>query len=99
MEGAKISSGDVRYVARLARLNVLEGEIETFTLQLNRILAYMEKLNELDTSDVEPTSHVVDVSNAFREDIVRESFPQEVALGSAPEREGGFYRVPRIIED
>ncbi len=99
MEGAKISSGDVRYVARLARLNVLEGEIETFTLQLNRILAYMDKLNELDTSDVEPTSHVVDVSNAFREDIVRESFPQEVALGSAPEREGGFYRVPRIIED
>lgn len=99
MERTKISKEDVRYVARLARLNVLEGEMEKFTLQLNSILTYMDKLNELDTSNVEPMSHVIDVCNAFRDDTVRESFSQEVALGNAPEREKGFFKVPRIIED
>lgn len=99
MENPKISREDVRYVARLARLNVSEGEIETFTHQLNSILSYMDKLNELDTSDVEPMSHVIDVCNALREDIVQESFTQKVALENAPESEKGFFKVPRIIED
>ena len=99
MENAKISKEDVQYVARLARLNVSEDEVETFTLQLNAILSYMDKLNELDTSDVEPISHVIDVCNAFREDLVKESFPQEVTLENAPERAGGFFKVPRIMED
>lgn len=99
MGNAKISKEDVRYVARLARLNVSEEETETFTLQLNSILSYMDKLNELDTSHVEPTSHVIDVCNAFREDTVQESLPQEVALENAPEREGEFFKVPRIIGD
>jgi len=99
MGTAKISKKDVQYVARLARLNVSEGKMEAFTQQLDRILTYMDKLNELDTSDVEPMSHVTDVCNAFREDIVQESLPQRITLENAPERENGFFKVPRIIED
>lgn len=97
MENAKISKEDVRYVARLARLNVSEEDTETFTLQLNSILSYMDKLNELDTSDVQPMSHAIDVCNAFRQDTVQGSFAQEVALENAPEREGAFFKVPRIV--
>jgi len=99
MKNAKISEQDARYVARLARLDVSEQEIKAFTLQFNSILSYMDKLNELDTSHVEPMSHVIDVCNAFREDVVQASFPQKVALENAPEREAGFFKVPRIIED
>jgi aspartyl-tRNA(Asn)/glutamyl-tRNA(Gln) amidotransferase subunit C len=97
MENTKISKEDVRYVARLARLNVSDEEMETFAVQLNSILSYIDKLNELDTSDIEPMSHVIDVCNAFREDIVERSFSQEVALENAPQREDGFFTVPRII--
>lgn len=99
MKKAKISTEDVHYVARLARLDVSDEETERFAQQLNTILTYMDKLNELDTSNVEPMSHVIDVSNAFREDIVRESIPQEVSLANAPEREKGFFKVPRILGD
>lgn len=99
MEGEKITKEDVRYVARLARLDISESEMETFTLQFNSILAYMDKLNELDTSNVKPMSHVIDICNSFREDSVQESLSQEVALKNAPEKENGFFKVPRIIED
>ena len=99
MKRAKISEEDVRYVAGLARLNISEGEMGAFTLQLNSILSYMDKLNELDTSGVEPMSHVIDLCNAFREDAARVSFHQEVTLENAPEKERGFFKVPRIIED
>ena len=99
MKNAKISTEDVQHVARLARLDISDEETERFAQQLNAILTYMDKLNELDTSNVEPMSHVIDVSNAFREDIVRESIPQEVSLANAPERENGFFKVPRIIGD
>ncbi len=99
MEKPKISKEDVRYVAKLARLNVSEEEMEVFTFQLNSILSYMEKLDELETSNVEPMSHVIDVYNAFREDMVSESFSQGVALENAPERDEGFFKVPRIIGD
>ena len=99
IEGTKISKKDVAYVGRLARLNVTEEEMETFTPQLNSILSYMDKLNGLDTSGVSPMSHVIEVSNAFREDMVRESFPQDVSLSNAPEREREYFKVPRIIED
>lgn len=97
MKETKISREDVEYVAALARLNLSEEDIETFTRQLDGILTYMGKLNELDTSEVEPTTHVIDISNAFREDVVEHSFPQEVILENAPDREGGFFKVPKII--
>jgi aspartyl-tRNA(Asn)/glutamyl-tRNA(Gln) amidotransferase subunit C len=94
----KISRDQVAHVAKLARLTLTSGEIERFTEQLSNILSYMEKLNQLDTSRVEPTSHVLPLSNVFREDRVRASLDPDRALENAPDREGPFFRVPKIIE-
>ncbi len=94
----KIGVKDVEYVARLARLKLSDEEKEEFTVQLNDILTYMDKLNELDTQEVKPTSHVIPVKNVFRDDEVRESFPREPSLRNAPEKARGFYKVPKIIE-
>jgi aspartyl-tRNA(Asn)/glutamyl-tRNA(Gln) amidotransferase subunit C len=94
----KIGVKDVEYVARLARLTLSDGEKDEFVVQLNDILAYMDKLNELDTKEVEPTSHVIPVKNVFRGDEIREPFPRDPSLGNAPEAEKGFYKVPKIIE-
>jgi aspartyl-tRNA(Asn)/glutamyl-tRNA(Gln) amidotransferase subunit C len=89
---------DIEKVARLARLDLSEGEKETFGNQLEQILNYMEKLNQLDTTGVEPTSHAIPIHNVFREDEVKPSFPQEEVLGIAPDEEVGHFKVPRIIE-
>ena len=94
----KISRDEVKHVANLARLRFDEGELEKFTDQLNVILTYIDKLNELDTSEVEPTYHVLDLVNVFREDQVQPSLPREAALANAPEHADGFFQVPRIIE-
>ena len=94
----KIRVKDVEYVARLARLTLSDEEKDEFAVQLNEILTYMDKLNELDTKDVEPTSHVIPLKNVFRPDEVRESLPREPFLRNAPEAEKGSYKVPRIIE-
>jgi len=93
----KISRHEVEHVALLARLKLSEKEIEKFTGQLNAILGYIEKLNELDTNNVEPTSHVIEVGNVVREDRVRDSIPVEDALANAPDAGKGFFKVPRII--
>jgi aspartyl-tRNA(Asn)/glutamyl-tRNA(Gln) amidotransferase subunit C len=89
---------DIEKVARLARLDLSEEEKVTFGSQLEQILTYMEQLNRLDTSGVEPTSHAIPVYNVFREDEVKPSFPQEEVLGIAPDDEDGHFKVPRIIE-
>ena len=89
---------DIEKVARLARLELSEEEKATFGSQLEQILTYMEQLNRLDTSGVEPTSHAIPVYNVFREDEVRPSLPQEEVLAIAPDEEDGHFRVPRIIE-
>ena len=94
-----IQRKDVEYVARLARLALTDAEIERMREQLNGILAYIEKLNELDTSDVEPTSHAVPLVNVMRDDEAGPCLPREEALANAPDRAGEFFRVPRIIED
>lgn len=94
----KIGVKDVEYVARLARLTLSDAEKHEFALQLSAILTYMDKLNELDTRDVEATSHVIPVRNVLRPDEARPSLSLETSLGNAPERERGFYKVPRIIE-
>ena len=94
----KITVEDVDYVAQLARLTLSEVEKELFTTQLNAILEYMENLNELDTTAVEPTFHVVAHQNAMREDKVQQSITQEDSLNNAPDRATGCFRVPRIIE-
>ena len=82
----------------LARLSLTEEEKELFSAQLSSILDYMEKLNELDTENVEPTSHVLSLSNVMREDTPRDSIPMEDALSNAPDRTEKFFRVPKIIE-
>lgn len=88
----------VEYIARLARLSLSNKEKELFGLQLSSILSYMEKLNELDTRDVEPTSHVLSLSDVMRDDTPGHSIPREDALMNAPDHTDKFYRVPKIIE-
>ncbi|NWF54528.1 MAG: Asp-tRNA(Asn)/Glu-tRNA(Gln) amidotransferase subunit GatC [Syntrophaceae bacterium] len=94
----KISRKEVEHVARLARLKFSEAEMERFTTQLNSILEYMDKLQELDTGAVEPTFHAVAQRNVFRDDRVLPSASQELTLSNAPDGDRGFFRVPKIIE-
>ena len=89
---------DIKKVARLSRLDLSEEEKVTFGNQLEQILTYMEQLNRLDTSGVEPTSHAIPIQNVFREDGVKSSFMQEEVLAIAPDEEDGHFKVPRIIE-
>ena len=88
---------EVLHVANLARLSLAPAEIELFTRQLNDILAYVEKLQELDTEGVEPLAHVIPVFNVFREDAVSQGLDRDTALNNAPAREEGAFVVPRII--
>jgi len=94
----KITAGEVRYVADLARLELSTEEVELFTGDMNRILDYMDQLNELDTGGVEPTSHVLSLKNVFREDVVVDSLSVDEVLANAPRREKGHFVVPKIIE-
>ncbi len=94
----KITLADVEHVARLARLELSPHETETFTGQMDAILAYVDKLNELDTEGVVPTAHAVPMENAFRNDTARPGIGVEAALANAPDRTGSFYRVPKVIE-
>ncbi|KAA9002132.1 Asp-tRNA(Asn)/Glu-tRNA(Gln) amidotransferase subunit GatC [Paenibacillus spiritus] len=93
-----ITVKDVRHVAKLARLELSPEEESVFTEQLNAILQYAEKLNELDTDEVEPTTHVLHVSNVMREDAVRDSLPVEEVLLNAPDEEDGQFKVPAVLE-
>lgn len=94
----KITMQEVEHVARLARLELSEKEKEKMRAQLDSILSYIDKLNELDTSSVEPTSHVLPLTNVFREDEVRPSLSQEEALANAPDGHDLLFRVPKILE-
>ena len=89
-----ISRDEVLHVARLARLDLTEEEIERFREQLSAILEAVGKVAELDLTDVPPTSHPLDVVNVWGADEPRPSLPVEEALDNAPDREGGFFRVP-----
>lgn len=94
----KLSTQDVEYVAKLARLEVADQEKEKFTAQLNDILLYIDQLNELDTAGVAPMTHAIAVTNAFREDKVMDSLGTEGALANAPDARGEFFRVPKVID-
>ncbi len=94
----KISEKEVRHVAKLARLKVDEQHIHEMTETLSEILTYMEKLSEVDTSAIPPTSHVMNLQTVFREDEIHDSLPPDAALHNAPDRVGAFYRVPKILE-
>ena len=89
---------DIEKVSKLARLELSEQEKNTLGNQLEQILAYMEQLNRIDTTGVEPTFHAIPIQNAFREDETTPSFQREEVLGIAPEEGDGHFRVPRIIE-
>ncbi len=92
------STIDVRYVAHLARLNLTEAEEQKFGAQLGQILGYIEKLNELDVSQVEPTAHAVPLINITRPDEIRPSLSNEEALRNAPASANGLFIVPKIVE-
>ena len=94
----KITIKDVAHVAGLARLRFKDDELEAMTAQLNGILDSFDKLQTVDTTGVAPSTHAVDVSNAFRDDEVRPSLAPTAALANAPEAEQGCFKVPRIIE-
>ena len=93
-----INPQQVRYVADLARLELAPGEEERLTGQLNAILGYMGQLAEVDTAGVEPTSHVLPLTNVMREDVAHECLPAEAALANAPAAEHGHFAVPKILE-
>ena len=93
-----IDSSQVSHIARLARLSISDEERELFGSQLSDILTHIKKLEQLDTSGVEPTSHALSLENVDRPDEVRESLAVEDVLANAPDRHEGFYRVPKIIE-
>ena len=97
--GKKIDQAQVRKVAKLSRLELTEAEVKEFTGQLSAILEYVEKMNELDTENVEPLAHCLPVSNVFREDSVKESLGTENTLANAPQRDGEFFKVPKILDD
>ncbi|MFO7605537.1 MAG: Asp-tRNA(Asn)/Glu-tRNA(Gln) amidotransferase subunit GatC [Desulfurivibrionaceae bacterium] len=93
----KISTDEVKYVAGLARLELSGEEAEEMAAELDQILSYVDKLNELDTSAVEPTTHAISITNAFREDQLRESLAREKALANSPCQNGEAFVVPKII--
>jgi len=99
MNGSKISRDDIQHVALLSRLAFSEQEIDSFTRELNSILDYFTKLNELDTSNVQPTSHSIEMTNVFREDARKPSLTPEEALSNAPDQENGCFKVPKIIQE
>lgn len=94
----KIKKEEVEYVAHLARLEFQTEEVEKFTAQLNDILLYMDKLNEVDTTGVTPMSHAITVTNAFRGDAAKESLSRDLSLANAPEVRGDCFLVPRVVE-
>ena len=93
----KISREEVRHVAKLARLELLEKEERLMTEQMNNILTYMDKLNELDTSRVEPTTHAIQLQNVFRQDEVEPSLERDEALQNAPQSDGASFVVPKVF--
>ena len=94
----KITRDEVEHVAHLGRIELTGDEAERFTSQLGQILSYFEKLAQVDTTGIEPTRHAVDLANAFRDDAVKPSYDSPTALANAPDRDGPFFKVPKIIE-
>jgi aspartyl-tRNA(Asn)/glutamyl-tRNA(Gln) amidotransferase subunit C len=89
---------EIDHVALLARLKLTDKEKELFSRQVGGIIKYIDKLDELDTADVEPTAHVLPVMNVFREDKLKPSLPRDEVLRNSPAKDDTFYRVPKIIE-
>ncbi len=95
----KIDEAQVRRVALLSRLELSDQEVTQFSTQLSAIFEYIEKLNELDTDNVEPLAHCLPVHNVFREDVPKPSLSNDATLANAPEREDEYFKVPKILDD
>ncbi|WP_175614981.1 Asp-tRNA(Asn)/Glu-tRNA(Gln) amidotransferase subunit GatC [Piscibacillus halophilus] len=95
---SKISKDQVKHVANLARLAITEEEAEKYSEQLSDIIDFSEQLNELDTSNVEPTTHVLDMKNVLRKDEPKEWISKEDALKNAPDQQDGQFKVPSILD-
>lgn len=95
---SRISMDQVKHVAHLARLAITEDEAANLTKQLDAIITFAEQLNELDTDNVEPTSHVLELKNVLREDVAKKGLPREDVLKNAPDHQDGQIKVPSILE-
>jgi len=93
-----MTTDDVKYIASLAKLKFDENELESFTHKFNEILTYVEKLNELDTESVEPLEYPIDNINIFREDVVVNNLSHENALSNAPDTDGEYFKVPKVLK-
>jgi aspartyl-tRNA(Asn)/glutamyl-tRNA(Gln) amidotransferase subunit C len=94
----KLSIKEVEHVAELGRLELTDEEKNRFAEQLSNILTHIEKLNQLDTTNIEPTSHVLPIKNIFREDTIQAHLEGD-SLSNAPDKDKGYYKVPKIIEE
>lgn len=88
----------IEHVAKLARLNLDESEIDKLTYEMEEIISWVDKLNELDTSGVKPMEHVIPIKNVLREDKERESYDREMMLSNAPMHGDGCFIVPKVVE-
>ncbi|MBZ0180681.1 MAG: Asp-tRNA(Asn)/Glu-tRNA(Gln) amidotransferase subunit GatC [Melioribacteraceae bacterium] len=93
-----VTRNEVEYIAELARLKFSDDELESLTLDMNRILDYMDKLNELDTENVEPLSHPLELENVFREDKIGKSISTEDALKNSSSKSDKYFTVPKVIK-
>jgi aspartyl-tRNA(Asn)/glutamyl-tRNA(Gln) amidotransferase subunit C len=93
----KITKDEIRHVANLARLNMDEGNLDRFADQIGKILDYVDTLDQVDTQGIEPTSHAISLTNAFREDVLTGHIDRDAALTNAPEKEDGYFIVPKIV--
>ena len=93
-----ISRDEVKHIAYLSRLQLSDDEVDLYTGHLSQILEYVEKLKSIDVSTVEPLSHAVPMSNVYRVDEVKPSLSSEESLGNSPDKEGDYFRVPRVTE-
>jgi len=94
----KIDRKEVEHVAQLARLQFDETQLEMFVDQMNNILEYFDKLQHLNTSGIEPTSHAVVMNNVFRNDMLEKLFDNDVMMKNAPAKEKRYFKVPKVIE-
>lgn len=94
----QITKSDIEHVAKLARLNLTEDEKEKYTKEMGAIIGFVDKLNELDTTGIQPTAHILPIQNVFREDDVKPSFDREKLFQNAPQKKDGCILVPKVVE-
>ena len=95
----KVTREDLKNVAVLSRLEIAEDKADGYIAQMDAILSYMDNLSEINTDAVKPTTYALPMENVFREDVVKPSLDRELALSNAPLKEGGYFKVPRVLEE